>query len=100
MKEHYKGARTGPTVRLHAARKAASFKSSREAAVRFGWHQGTYRAHEIAARYFNAETGRIYADAFGVPRSWLMDGRGRGPLIDPVRAARFEIRKSAATQPS
>lgn len=99
MKEPYKGD-TDRANRLHAARKAAGFKSSREAAVRFGWHPGTYRAHEIAARYFDADTGHIYADAFGVARSWLMYGRGRGPLIDPVRAARFEIRKSAATQPS
>ncbi|MBR0684411.1 helix-turn-helix transcriptional regulator [Bradyrhizobium manausense] len=99
MKEPYKGD-TDRANRLHAARKAAGFKSSREAAVRFGWHPGTYKSHETAARYFDAETGRVYADALGVSRSWLMDGRGRGPSLDPVRTARFEIRKAAATKPA
>jgi DNA-binding XRE family transcriptional regulator len=99
MKEPYKGD-TDRANRLHAARKAAGFKSSREAAVRFGWHPGTYKSHETAARYFDAETGRVYADALGVSRSWLMDGRGPGPSLDPVRTARFEIRKGAATRPA
>lgn len=98
MKEPYKGD-TDRANRLHAARTTAGFKSTRDAALRFGWAPGLYSAHETAQRHFDAETGRIYADAFGVSHAWLMDGRGQGPAVDPVREARFKIRKKLAKPP-
>ena len=92
MKEPYKG-NTDSANRLNAARKAAGFKSTRDAAIRFGWPPGLYSAHETAQRHFNAETGRAYADAFGVSDAWLMEGRGQGPATDQAREARFRLRK-------
>lgn len=99
MKEPYKG-NTDSANRLHAARRAAGFKSTRDAAIRFGWQPGLYSAHETAQRHFDVETGRVYADAFGVSLAWLMEGRGQGPATDQMREARFKLRKQLANAPT
>jgi transcriptional regulator with XRE-family HTH domain len=99
MKEAYRG-NTDRANRLYAARTAAGFKSSREAAVRFGWPPATYRAHETANMNFDEATARVYANAFGVSAAWLFRGQGRGPPTDEAREARFEIRKASARDPA
>jgi len=81
--------------RLHAARRHAGFKSGRQAALHFGWSSATYCAHETATRYLPDDTARVYAKAFGVREDWLVRGRGEGPPVDPVRAARFDMRRAA-----
>jgi hypothetical protein len=81
--------------RLHAARCGAGFKSGRQAALHFGWSSATYCAHETATRHLPDDTARLYARAFGVREDWLVQGRGEGPPVDPVRAARFEMRRAA-----
>ncbi|MET4842659.1 helix-turn-helix domain-containing protein [Bradyrhizobium japonicum] len=85
--------------RLHAARKAAGFRSAREAAVRFGWPPKTYQAHETANLFFDEAAGRAYAEAFGVSAGWLYHGRGKGPTIDQARQARFDLRTASALPP-
>jgi hypothetical protein len=60
--------------RLYAVRKAAGFRSSHEAAVRFGWPTATYRAHEAANLHFDETTGGLYLKAFGVSASWPIHG--------------------------
>lgn len=85
--------------RLHAARKAAGFRSAREAAVRFGWPPKTYQAHETANLFFDEPTGKAYAEAFRVSPAWLYHGRGKGPPVDEARRARFDLRIKAAVPP-
>jgi hypothetical protein len=55
-------------------RKAAGFRSSHEAAVRFGWPTATYQAHEAANLHFDETTGGLYLKAFGVSASWPIHG--------------------------
>lgn len=86
----------GRANRLHAARKAANFKSARAAALNFGWAEATYRAHETATGYFDDKIARSYAAAFKVNSDWLINGAGKGPATDPVREARFKARIKAA----
>lgn len=81
--------------RLHAARRHAGFKSGRQAALHFGWSSSTYCAHETATRYLPDQTAKTYADAFGVGKDWLLNSRGKGPPLDLVRAARFEMKSAA-----
>jgi hypothetical protein len=77
MKEPYSGD-TERANRLYAARKAAGFKSNREAAMRFGWPPATYRARETANLYLDEATSNLYAKAFDVPSEWLIFGTGPG----------------------
>lgn len=95
----YKG-NTDSANRLNAARKAAGFKSTRDAAVRYGWQPGLYCAQETAQRLFDAETGLAYAGAFGVSLTWLMEGRGQRPVTDRARETRFKLRKHVANAPA
>jgi hypothetical protein len=78
MKEPYKG-ETARANRLHAARKAAGFKSVRAAAIKFGWQEAAFRSHETATRHFDDATARMYADRhpFGTRRSLRADQRRR-----------------------
>ena len=90
--EPYSGS-TEMANRLFAARRAAGFKSARQAAQKFGWSEATYRAHETATRYLNDGTARHYAKAFGVAAAWLLKGEGTGPKVDPAREEKFAVRK-------
>lgn len=78
--------------RLHAARRAAGFKSARAAALAHGWAEATYRAHETATGYIGKDMLRAYATAFMVDPAWLERDSGEGPPVDPVRQARFRAR--------
>lgn len=70
---------TGEAERLREARRAAGFGTAQEAAARFGWTYPTYAGHENGSRGIRREALRIYARAFRVDLSWLMEGTGRGP---------------------
>ena len=59
MNGPYKG-NTDSANRLNAARKAAGFKSTRDAAIRFGWQPGLYGAHETAQRHFDVRRARLF----------------------------------------
>lgn len=78
--------------RLHAARRAAGFKSARAAALAHGWAEATYRAHETATGFIGDEMLRAYATAFNVDPEWLARDVGNGVQVDPVREARFRAR--------
>jgi hypothetical protein len=79
--------------RLFAARRAAGFKSARQAAQKCGWSEATYRAHETATRHLKDGTARQYAKAFGVAAAWLLKGEGTGPKVDTARDEKFAVRK-------
>ncbi|WP_354115537.1 hypothetical protein [Bradyrhizobium sp. LA7.1] len=78
--------------RLHAARRAAGFKSAKAATLAHGWSEATYRAHETATGYIDRSWEQVYATAFRVNLEWLRAGQGEGPPVDPVREARFRAR--------
>lgn len=60
--------------RLRAARKAAGYKSAREAWEKFEWNENTYRAHEAGPREIGKDNAVKYAAAFGVSLMWLLTG--------------------------
>lgn len=64
------------SYRLEEARKAAGFKSAREAALRNGFPESTYSAHEHGYRNPKKDQVRNYAEAFRVDLHWLQTGEG------------------------
>lgn len=60
--------------RLKAARRAAGFKTARQAWEKFKWNANTYRAHEAGPREIGKAYAIEYAAAFGVPLMWLLTG--------------------------
>lgn len=61
-------------ARLKAARKAAGYKTARQAWEKFQWNSNTYRAHEAGPREIGKAYAIEYAAAFGVPLMWLLTG--------------------------
>jgi hypothetical protein len=79
-------------LRLQAARRAAGYRSAREACVSHGWSEPRYRAHEAGTRLPGSDSLAAYAAAFQVRQDWLIDGLGEGPEVDPLRDAELEFR--------
>lgn len=75
--------------RLHAARKAAGFRSGRAAALKHGISESLLRAHETATRRMDDDDVQAYARAFAVSKAWLGTGKGEGPEIDRKREERL-----------
>lgn len=50
--------------RLAAAREAAGFRSSRAAAIQYGWPESTYRAHEGGSRTIGQDDAERYTARF------------------------------------
>ena len=69
--------------RLAAVRKAAGFKSAREAALLCGWKESTYRAHENGSRTIKQPEALKYVNRFktegakGFTAQWVMFGNER-----------------------
>lgn len=62
-----------PHSRLRAARLAQGYQSAACAARSEGWNEATYRHHENGTRGFTAEQAKLYAAAFSVTPTWLLD---------------------------
>lgn len=71
--------------RLRSARKQAKFPSARAAAIRFGWPQSTYAAHENGQNNFDARVAQTYARAFKVRASWLLTGENAPEAMQPSK---------------
>jgi hypothetical protein len=71
--------------RLTAVRKAAGFKSAREAALECGWPESTYRAHENGSRTIGQDDAIEYVARFksegakGYTAQWVLFGDGAQP---------------------
>ena len=61
-------------ARLYAAREGRGFRTTSEAAHRYGWPEARYRAHESAIRRIGEEDASAYCKAFGISREWLDKG--------------------------
>src|SRR5688500_17256876 len=81
-------------LRLQTARRAAGYRSAREACVSHGWSEPRYRAHEAGTRLPGPDSLATYAAAFQVRQNWLVDGKGEGPKVDDLRVAQLAIRAS------
>lgn len=62
--------------RLKKARISAGYSTATDAIRRFGWKGSTYRAHENSQNQYDAETAKIYGQAYGVSPGWLLTGEG------------------------
>ena len=62
--------------RLVAARKAAGYETSADAAAALGAQYPTYAGHENGSSGFRHKTAAIYARKFSVSLEWLLTGRG------------------------
>lgn len=81
--------------RLEKARVARGFKTSKEAAIYFGWKYDTYAQHENGTRGIVRAADK-YAKAFHVSEGWLLTGEGNGPNNtddenDPLRTQFSEL---------
>jgi hypothetical protein len=69
--------------RLAAVRKAAGYRSAREAAMECGWPESTYRAHENGSRTIKQPEALKYVNRFksegakGYTAQWVMFGDDR-----------------------
>lgn len=77
--------------RLRAARVAAGFKTTAEAARAFGWNYPTYAGHENGSRGLTRDNVRRYAKHFRVSPEWLLYGTGEAtrkpvPLVGFIGA--------------
>ncbi|WP_188612421.1 LexA family transcriptional regulator [Chelatococcus reniformis] len=54
--------------RLADERRAAGYRSAREAALKHGWPESTYRAHEKGTRTIGQDDAERYGRAFSPPR--------------------------------
>jgi len=84
--------------RLQAARRAAGYRSSREACVSHGWSEARYRAHEAGTRRPGAEILAAYAAAFWVSVDWLTSQNGQGPELDHSRLMQIMLRSQTKVQ--
>lgn len=64
-----------PGDRLRNARRAAGFKTQREACQRYGWNENTYRTHENGPRGISKSAALEYARVFKVSVAWLLTGQ-------------------------
>lgn len=79
--------------RLTWARKRAGYEFASDAARAFGWHEGTYRAHEAGARGLKPKVAERYSRAYGISAAWLLTGEGTTqgggiPAVAPTRLVR------------
>ena len=65
--------------RLRKARLAAKFRSARSAALRHGWTESTYAAHENGQNDFDEDAALKYARAYKVSAGWLLTGETPPP---------------------
>lgn len=89
----------GRRERLIRARERAGFDSARAAAVRHGWPESTYRAHESGMRNFGLEDAERYGAAFGVPGRWIWEG-GPEPHRELKHLPNVEPRRHIVTSPT
>jgi hypothetical protein len=79
-------------LRLQTARRAAGYRSAREACVSHGWSEPRSRAHEAGTRLPSPDSLAAYAAAFQVSQDWLAYKQGEGPEIDPRHLAQLTAR--------
>src|SRR5262245_13556506 len=70
--------------RLKKARVAAGYETAKEAAVKFHWNEGSYRACEAGRRQPSRKMSMAYAKALDVDLTWLLSGMG-APTSEPTR---------------
>ena len=84
-----------PHVRLKEVRILRGFKTSTDAAKRFGWVHSTYRSHENGTRPLSRDAAMTYAKAFRVSVGWLLVGENNAvhKLVtnDEIRLARRDL---------
>lgn len=72
-------------ARLRLVRRLSDFKTARDAADHYGWKRSTYYAHENGQNQISELNAKVYAAAFGVSDTWLINGENRsglGPAFD------------------
>lgn len=82
------GRRKAQGARLAKARKAAGYRSAREAALSNGWNEGTYRAHEGGWRTIGLDDAERYARRYrakgvDVSAQQVLFGEGEGDYAAP-----------------
>lgn len=77
--------RESKNERLRKARADAGFPSARQAALRFGWKESTYAAHENGQNDFDDERAREYARKFKVKAAWLLGVEDKSDEPLPAR---------------
>lgn len=75
--------------RLQAARLAAGFETSADAARAFGWNPNTYRANENGNAPFGFKAAEKFGRAFNVNPRWLYSGTGLRSPSDSDATAEF-----------
>ncbi len=81
-------------ARLKMARRAAGYRSARDAALQHEWAESTYSAHERGSRTIGLDDAGRYARAFGSSPIWILHGVGGedNPLSSEVLSALGNLR--------
>ena len=84
-----------PHTRLREVRISRGFKTSADAAKRFGWVHSTYKSHENGTRPLSRTAAITYAKAFRVSVGWLLvaENNALHKLVtnDEIRLARRDL---------
>lgn len=90
---------TDPAAKLRQLRISLGFATSKDAALRFGWNENTYKSHENGARPISKRAAAHYAKAYKVLPGWLLYGTGpKTPPREVYKGELLPIRKGLPQQ--